>query len=238
MEVMNKPDEALEYLYRAKKEVHKLRDADIFEPVINLRIGEAYAQLAQYDSALVYFQESLATNDTTFSANGSIYELPLLNARVHEPIYFLDALVAKAEALFQLNEQPKNLNASLGTYLHAIAWTDSLRKIYVLEDNELFWGKRYREIYEAAIHTAYRCYEQNGEAQYQHTAFALSEKSKAALLLNAFNNRPKEAFTSYNSAAYSLYNLLFKDALDQLSTSIYQKEKEKMKHSGWPSSNI
>jgi CHAT domain-containing protein/tetratricopeptide (TPR) repeat protein len=184
---LNEPIKALDYLSRIRKAVLHLEDASSIEPVIYFRIGEAYTQLAQYDTALVYFQKSLVSNDTTFSGTESVSELPLLNTRVYEPIYFLDALVAKAETLSKLSGQEGNLSASLETYLQAIAWTDSLRKMYVLEDNELFWGERYRKIYEAAVHTAYQCYEQSGDIQYINTAFALSEKSKATLLLHAFN---------------------------------------------------
>ena len=68
-----------------------------------------------------------------------------------------------------------------------------------LEDNELFWSKKFKNIYSEAIHTAYRLYEKTHAEKYLETALILSEKSKSILLLEAFITKTGSHKTSVSS---------------------------------------
>ncbi len=79
---LNKPntyDKALEYFLRALPLANKIKDYDIIGTV-TVNIGELYMNQSKYDSALIYFRQSLAafevTGDVSFTLNdiGKLYE--------------------------------------------------------------------------------------------------------------------------------------------------------------------
>jgi len=150
------------------------------------RLGEAYAKQQDYYKAATYYHKSLVASKPDFSDSLNLHQNPSLQGNVYDEIHFLEVLREKARMLSFLPNNLQNLESSLSTYLLAIAWTDSLRHNYVLEDNELFWSESFNGIYEEAIHIAYRLYEKMKAPAYRETAFRLSEKSKSILLFEAF----------------------------------------------------
>lgn len=183
---LEKSEKALQYLGQALADsIYLKENAKIQLSRIYHRMGDAYVLQKQYRQALSYYQKSLVENAFLFPNSVDIYSNPSLKGKVHEQIFFLDALQAKAQTLARFSDKKKDLRASLETYQLAIQFTDSLRQDYILEDNELFWGERYKEIYSEAIHTAYRLFELEKDVDYLELAFSLAEKSKANLLLEA-----------------------------------------------------
>ena len=153
---------------------------------IYYRMGNIYALQNDSHTALQYYQKALVDIKPAFTDSLNIYQNPSLEGNVLDDIHFLETLHEKARTLFLRSKQEKDLTASLSTYLLAIEWIDHLKQSYVLEDNGLFWGERFKTIFSEAIHTAYLLSEITKAPEYIETALILSEKSKANLLLEAF----------------------------------------------------
>lgn len=183
--LQNQPQQAISILEKAEILSKNAIDVAIHRPRIFYYLGKAHEQLNDYSTALSYYQKALMFNQIDSTAPINIYAHPQLN-KTYDKIYFLDALQAKARAFTKLSKQPKDLIASLETYELAIQWTDSLRQDYILEENELFWSQRYKQIYEAAISVCYQLFEHTSDKTYLYNALAYAEKSKAQLLLEAF----------------------------------------------------
>jgi CHAT domain-containing protein len=165
------------------------------------RLGQAYAQQADYDNSLQYYQRALVSIKNDFTDSLDIFSNPTLGGSLYDDTHLLETLHEKARILALLpDDSGRHLKFSLSTYLLAVAWTDSLRQSYVLEDNELLWSKSFKNIYGEAIHTAYQLYKNTQSPKYLNTAFALSEKSKSVLLLEAFTTKTGRRNTSIPQA--------------------------------------
>jgi uncharacterized protein YyaL (SSP411 family) len=122
----------------------------------------------------------LVINHTSYTDSTNINKNPSLHGRIHQKVNFIETLKAKAHALALLSDKTLDLEASLSTYLLTIQWTDSLKKVNILDGNELFWNKQHQEIYEGAIHAAHQLYQKTNKAEYIDTALKIAEKSTAA----------------------------------------------------------
>ena len=185
-------------------------------PRIYQYLGDTYAYQQQYKEALKNYNKALTVNKAISQAEEDYFALPTLS-KIYDPIYFLEALQAKARVLSKITEQPKGIKTSLETYQLAIQLIDSLRQDYILEENEIFWGPRYKEIYEEAIHTAYQLYEQENDGQYLEEAFLLSERSKAHLFLEAFKTNTGTVSTGVPS------ELIDKEKALKINTAFFEQ---------------
>ena len=145
-----------------------------------------------YLKALQQIHKSLILNNTAFKDSSSVYINPSLS-NIIEPIESLKTLHLKAQYFSLLSPTFKDQNASLETYQLANQWIDSLQTSYVLEGSQLFWSKRFKEVYEGTIKQAYHLYELTGEKKYINVAFAVAEKSKALLLLEGLKDTESQA---------------------------------------------
>lgn len=141
--------------------------------------GRPEAALAASNEALkavlpVFRPKTLSENPDP----GSFYE---------ENVIFeaLEAKALAAEALFSKPSDTIWLSRALAC--HDLAWQASVRLRRIQQYNssklDLQTGTRTRDI--AAMRVARRLYEQSGQNQYAAKAFAIAERSKAALLLEA-----------------------------------------------------
>ena len=150
----------------------------------NTHLAECYSIKEDYPAAFKMHQKALSICCPKFSDSLDIHANPdLTNAQY--PIYLLQSLHAKARTLATHSADPKALGSAHQTYQLTIQWIDSLKADYVLESSQLTWGKRFKQIYAEGVEVATRLYEQTKDEKYLDQVFAIIEKSKSSLLLDA-----------------------------------------------------
>ncbi len=183
---------AIEYLNKAlaayKKDSINLVNASFFDSRIYYQLGEAHALKKQFNTALEFYQKALAANHSNFSENQNLIKNPSLSG-VYEPIFFLETIHSKAKGQASWTDQAKQQKAALATYQLTIQWIDTLQESYVTETAQLDWSATFKPIYEGAIQVAFRLYQNTGDPEYLESAFAFSEKSKNAILLEALKSK-------------------------------------------------
>ena len=184
---MNSPLVALEMLDKAEKAYLNDTTATIHSPFfraqINLFKGNALVIMKEFESALVLYQKALVENHTHFQDTVNYNTNPSLNG-IYEPIYFLDAIHAKAKTQAALGDK----TAALTTYQLTIQWIDSLQASYNSEASQLDWSSKFKPIYEEAIQVVYQLYQSTKNQQYLDLAFSFSEKSKNGILLETLTS--------------------------------------------------
>lgn len=156
---------------------------------IHYQLGKIYFKMDEFDKALASYQKAIGIIAPGYSAH-NIYKHPnmervLLNDRL------LKILGAKAEVLktrYLYNpSRLKDLRFSLSTYLLMADMAAEMRRGYKSESYKLLFGEKSHEIYDNGIQTALMLYEMDEETQekykYIDAAFTLSERSKAAVLM-------------------------------------------------------
>lgn len=109
----------------------------------------------------------------------------------YEENVIFEALAAKAEAaklLFEKTAEPAWLNLALEC--HDLAWQAEmkLRKVHQYSSSKLDLQKNARAREESAMNAAWLLFEKTGQAMYVEKAFAIAERSKAVLLLEALQD--------------------------------------------------
>lgn len=156
---------------------------------IHYQLGKIYFKMDQFDNALTSYQKAISIIVPEYSAH-NIYKNPDTD-RVLSKDRLLKILGAKAEVLktrYLYNpSRLKDLRFALATYLQMVDMVEEMRRGYKSESYKLLFGEKSHEIYDNGIQTALMLYEMDEETQdkykYKETAFTLSEKSKAAVLM-------------------------------------------------------
>ena len=119
-----------------------------------------------------------------------VEENPVEKTFYEENVIF-EALAAKAEtakALYEKTPDPTWLTLALEC--HDLAWQAEmkLRKVHQYSSSKLNLQQTARAREESAMHVARLLFEKTGQAMYVEKAFAIAERSKAALLLEALQD--------------------------------------------------
>ena len=149
--------------------------------------GNAHFLNRDTTTALKFYQKALVSNHKHFKDSLNELVNPSLSG-VHEAIYFLETMRAKARTLANYSGQTAQMEAALATYQLTIQWIDTLQISYVTEATLLDWSSKFKSIYEEAIQLAYQGYQSSQDIKYLHYAFTLSEKSKNAILLETLKS--------------------------------------------------
>lgn len=180
------PDQAISYLKKAADAYQQdtltaVRDAD-FAGRLDWLQGNAHAAKKAYTNALSFYQHALVKTHQHFDNTDDYGANPSLSG-VLDPIFFFDAIRAKAQTLARWKEEPGNELAALAAYEQCLQWMDTLQVRYTSEATQLDWSDDFRPVYEEAIGLAFELYETSHLPEYLELAFSFSEKSKNAILL-------------------------------------------------------
>ena len=138
-------------------------------------LGTFFTYTQKYSLALQYYEHALA-NATELNSDEQV--LLLTEAA--------DIFYQKAHK--SLNKKPL-LHQAEKLFLQASNLTDSLLMGLVSDSSRLLLLKNVFPLYESLIHTQLQLSEQTDSARYIESAFAISEKTKAVSLLQAFRSR-------------------------------------------------
>jgi CHAT domain-containing protein len=149
-------------------------------------LGRLYEKQNDYSKALSYYQKALGNiapgfQPTNYLSNPSkeeIYASPILLTILKSKINCLNASYQK-EANFEY------LEAAINTSLLAIESIEQMRNTYQSYESKLQIANDEYLIYMSTISLLRKAYEKTGKIQYGHQAFAISEKSKSAILLSS-----------------------------------------------------
>ena len=187
-------------------------------------IGYLYHKRNEYLSALPYYQQSIAANNAVLNDTG-LYTNPTIKQYFNGKI-LLYTLKSKAETLFALGLD----SIAYTTYLLADSLVDQLRYSYPVRDDKVSVGQIAKQVYEGAIQTALQKYQIAQDSQYLHTAFFLSEKSKAAVLADELSLREANRFGQIPDSLLVLetslkdQRALYQSQLGSSDSSIYKNK--------------
>lgn len=183
---LEQPEQALFSLEKAKtfyqRDSFAQRESPVFGSELFRLMGDANLLAQKPEKALANYQMALIAVHSSFNDSLNYKANPNLSD-VYEPIYFLKALQGKAKALARLEDQQGQWEASLVCYELVMDWIDTLQVSYASEAAQLSWSSEFKTIYEEAIGAALQLYQARQDPSYLDMAFAFSEKSKNAILL-------------------------------------------------------
>ncbi|MDQ3021323.1 MAG: CHAT domain-containing protein [Bacteroidota bacterium] len=186
--------------------------------------GNTFSSAHNYKKALSFYQRALIANSKNFRSYSIMNNPSVEDIFSEEQLY--ETLRAKALALKKLYEQEENnslnhLKLSLSTYEFALNLTGKIRTSFREENSKYFMIGNLLSVYEEAIETAVEIYNETGNKEFLEKAFYLSERNKAATLLE--NMKDSEAKIAANLPE----KLIEKEKL--LKADIAFKESEKHK---------
>ena len=190
-------------------------------------LGDHYMVLAEYGTALDYYQKSLIAVVNGFNSN-DIYSNPSVDSSLFD-IRLLDNLKSKARALELLaNKQNditlklKTTKKSLETIELALHLIDNIRNNYLTEESRIYLSDNEKETYLFAVHVASKLYALTGDIGVKEKIYIIVQKAKSTVLRNeiAENNflfsaaihdtiREKQNSLTRNIAAYN--NLIIQE---------------------------
>lgn len=150
-------------------------------------LGTTYRLMGKLEEAFAWHQKALTHLVADFREEDHRQNPSLRN--IVDRQVMLEVLSAKAQtyALYSV-EKPEALPRTLATFQLATQLIDSLRLTYVHNDSKFKLAEAALPVYEGGIEAAYRLYQQSSERDLFATAFAMSEKSKALLLLQSIKD--------------------------------------------------
>ena len=151
-------------------------------------MGAIFFQMEAYDSALVYFQENLASSCIGVDPK-DLASNPLAMQDVQILPWALTSLFAKGECQEKLaHSSPDSILPSKGareTFLLCTQVIEKMRKEGYNTIEELSLLKRQFLLYEAAIRTQLEQYQVDGDQTHLLNSFIFAERSKGFLLLSS-----------------------------------------------------
>ncbi|MEL7531355.1 MAG: CHAT domain-containing tetratricopeptide repeat protein [Bacteroidota bacterium] len=150
-------------------------------------IGDTYRKQGKAEKAFGWHQKALMHLVAAFrEADKNIN--PSLDNIVDKQV-MLEVLASKAQtfAVYAV-EHPDQLANTLTTYRLAVNLIDSLRLEFVHNDSKFQLAEAALPVYEGGIATAFKLYQNQGERSLFEDALAMSEKSKAVLLLQSIKD--------------------------------------------------
>lgn len=170
-----------------QKDTTSFEGGDLFISRLYQLMGDAYVLNQKPETALKFYQKALVANHATFRDSLDNRSNPDLFG-IYEPIYFLDAVHAKAKTLASFTQNQQKQEQALATYQLSIQWIDTLQASYASEASQLDWSSVFKPIYEEAIQITHRLYQTTQSPKYLALAFTFSEKSKTAILLETLKS--------------------------------------------------
>ena len=152
-------------------------------------LSRAYSDIGKTQFHRKKYQEALTATDKSMQANSTTPQVSMREVEdLIAPIEALPVLETKSlifNALYEENRDEQQLVNALQSCENAIDLFANIRHQYQSEAYKLELSGKLTDWYEKAISTALQLYDITKNPIYQERAFFLSEKSKAAVLLEA-----------------------------------------------------
>ncbi len=192
-----------------------------------LKMAQFYQRKKDYPLALSFCQGALsALFPSIAKQGGNLYANPSI-AELSRNIVWLDALQLKGKLLLQDyvegKHENKDLRFAVETYTHAMRLIDTLRINFTTDGAREQLTRRSIPIYEGALQAQYLLYEIDKKAENLQAAFAIMERSKAFVMMQALQT------SQARSAGIIPDELLAKEELLRQNLSYYSDAKNRKK---------
>lgn len=148
-------------------------------------IGQVYQQQGQLDLALDFYKKGLTSL--------GVYK----KEHSHPSIELLDLLTAQANTrfiLYQKKSNPEQLSGIALDYEKNLRLMDTLRQTFQEQESKQILAQNNYRIFEGAMAVYFEQWRQSGDFAFLEKAFALSEKSKSIILLEALQKSNADRF--------------------------------------------
>lgn len=179
------------------------------------KIGKLYADMGNHQQALNYYRQAMEVLLTNYSAEDPFQKLSLEN--VIYPELMLNTLRFKGEAHYQAgnqNENLKQLDQSLQTYLQAVDFIDELQRSLDRSQSKFLLRKRTVDIYRKGFRTAHTLLKETGETDYKHHLFYFVQKSRNQILLEQIQELNNQKFAQIPDSLIERENQLRQSVTD------------------------
>lgn len=187
---------ALEYFQKSLDiKLKKMQPSDPRLSLNYINIANFYLKSGNPYKSLQYVQKSLNCIVVGFKED-NVYKNPVLGKNSSWMHFFL-AMQEKGEAFKLLYKQKKNvkdLEMSLQTYQLTLDVIDSLRLSIEANQSRQEQTERSMFAFEGCIEVAKMLFDKTGEQKYLEQAFAVAERSKSFLLLQALKDAEAKGF--------------------------------------------
>lgn len=201
--------EAIEMGMKSCSLITQVSDKSASASLAYSSLGSIYFENKQYKKAVeTYNRALLSSSSAQILKNEELFPAP--SSVIYPPEYIL-ALKGKATVLYTMSgESGKNkeniLKQSLQCYLKVISRLEESRSCYQFDEGKLILAENEREVYNEALKTCYDLYKCTNNNEYINTAFNITERSRAPVLL-------EKASLQSNIHSGGYYSVLF--AYDQ-----------------------
>ncbi|MFO7655810.1 MAG: CHAT domain-containing tetratricopeptide repeat protein [Bacteroidales bacterium] len=162
---------------------------------IFLGLGDIFLATTKPDSALYYYQKSIAVLVPGFD-DSDIYASPDIEKTISK-IHLLKCLKRRAAAYnqkFSITRSLIDLKAALNSYDIAGRLIDLIRLGYQDQDSKLYLSENEKSTYHEALCTAQKLFRLTSDSYYLNKAFEYSERGKSSLLLAAIRDAGAKGF--------------------------------------------
>lgn len=183
--VKDKPDEALKWFEKAWATFENgpwYQNHELVQTLVYM--GRASVKKGAIDKGIGHFQQAMGQMVPDYRP-ATLYDNPDQEHLTSDPWIFL-ALLDKAEAhylKYRLRGHLPDLETAFATYESVCEFADLRRAAYWSLDAKKALADEVYPVYEKAIATALELHLKTRETKYLHRAFVISERSKAALIL-------------------------------------------------------
>jgi CHAT domain-containing protein len=148
-------------------------------------MGDVSKDQGRFENALAWYQKAFAAISTSFTDDAELYFNPHPD-ELEGKFLALKIAASKGHSLYEMGRTQKNdphlLKQSMVTYEFAMQLIDQIRADYSNESAKIELEKVSRKVYTRALQTAYELYVRSADIDALERCFAISEKSKSALL--------------------------------------------------------
>ncbi len=158
-------------------------------------IGKTFASGRQWKNSLEYYQKAIAALVEDFNYPEDIYRNPDIALPSMEK-EMLEVLVLKADALTNIDDPGtfQGLKAAIDTYVLAAQLIDRMRMGFQLTESRQFLSAKSLTIYENAVASCFKAFDNGLGYDYLDKAFYFMEKNKSRLILEGLTESAARKF--------------------------------------------
>ncbi len=167
-------------------------------------LGRLYEKQNDYPKALSYYQQALENlspgfrpkNNLSNPSKEEIYATPIL-------LTILKSKINCLSDFYQKKDDFEYLEAAINTSLFTVEIIEEMRNTYQSYESKLQIANEGSSIYKSTIDLLKTAYQKTGKIQYSQQAFAISEKSKSAILMSSLREMDAREFAGIPEALIS-----------------------------------
>jgi CHAT domain-containing protein len=191
--LLNHPDSAAYYLkcFELSASGSKAAPGSMYTGMYHLYRGDLLIHQQQYEAALQHLQKAIIVFSGHFNDN-NILANPAQFTGTFTSYRLFDALFKKAttfEWMYTASHKECWLQASLQTYISAMALLRYIEKSYDTDEAKLFLKNNNQQVYQHAVNVCLQLHALHPGGGYAQQAFVMAERNKASVMYNGVREK-------------------------------------------------